>query len=267
MKHMLALVAVACLLAAPVMAQSTYSTLLGSVRDQADAAIPNAIVTVTEVNTHVGKTINANGIGSFEVPNLLPVTYDVAIEAPGFKKLNQRGVILEPRAAVRVEAKLEVGTTQTSIEVQAAAPVITTETATVSDAVSGGALRELPMNYRAVSTSPVYLISNLPGVIIDNSFGGSDISIAGSHPVQNEFTVDGFSVISVRSNGPNTQMFPSTEMVSEMRVTSEAATAEYGQVANVTFSSKGGSNQYHGSLFEYLQNDFFNGQVRSSTVS
>lgn len=258
MKKILAVALFAFLFAVSALAQSTYGTLLGSVKDQTEARVQNATVTVTEVNTHISNTAKTSELGTFEIPNLLPGLYDVVVQADGFKKLTHRGVILEARAQVRVDSTLQVGAMQTSVEVKAPDPVTTTETATVSDAMGGAALNDLPANFRAVSTSPVYLITNLPGVVVDNSFGGSDLSISGSHPVQNEFAVDGFSVISVRSNGPNLQMFPSSEMVSEMRVTSEAAPAEFGQIANITFTTKGGDDKYRGTLFEYLQNTDLN---------
>src|ERR1035438_6053673 len=95
MKRVFAILQLACLLAASAWAQSTYGTLLGSVKDPAGAVIPNATITALEVNTHISKTTKTSGLGSFEIPNLLPGTYDVAFEASGFQKQTERGVILE----------------------------------------------------------------------------------------------------------------------------------------------------------------------------
>ena len=243
--------------AGSVMAQSTYGTLLGTVRDATGAVVPQASITVTEIATNISKTGVANERGDYEIPNLLPGTYEIAVSASGFKKFIRRGVLLEPRAEVRVDAALEVGGTETIVEVIAAAPVITTETATVSDTEKSQELTQLPINFRGVSTSPLNAITNIPGVQVDSggALGGNAISIAGNHPAQNEFTVDGFSVSSPRYNGPLTEMFPSTEQISEIKVTEQLAPAEYGQVGDVSFVGKGGTNQYHGSLFEYFQND------------
>lgn len=243
--------------AASLFAQSTYGTLLGTVRDATGAVIPQASVTVTEVTTNISKLGITNDRGDYEIPNLLPGSYEVAVSAAGFKRFVRRGVVLEPRAEVRVDAPLEVGSTETAVEVSAAAPVITTETGTVSDIEKNQELSQLPINFRGLSTSPLNAITTIPGVQVDSggALGGNAISIAGNHPAQNEFTVDGFSVTSPRYNGPITEMFPSTEQIAEVKVTEQLAAAEYGQVGDVSFVGKSGTNQYHGSLFEYFQND------------
>lgn len=249
--------AAALVLPAAMFGQSTYGTLLGTVTDASGAVVPRASVTVTETGTNLSKDSKANERGDYEIPNLLSGAYEVSVEAPGFRKFVRRGVNLAPRAEVRVDVSLEVGTTGTAVEITAAAPVITTETATVSEAEQGREVMQLPTNYRGRSTSPLNAITTIPGIQVDSGgvTGSNSISIAGSHPSQNEFTVDGFSVTSPRYNGPTPEMFPSSEQIQEIRVTSELAPAEYGQVGDVTFISKGGTNQLHGSAFEYFQND------------
>jgi hypothetical protein len=265
-KKLLTIVFVVIVSAATALAQSTYGTLLGSVTDQSGARVQNASVTATEVNTRIVTTATTNSLGDFEIPNLHPGLYRVAVKVQGFKALTHEGVILEARAEVRVDSVLQVGTAQASVEVQAAAPVITTETAAVSDAIGGKDLNSLPTTFRATSPSPIYLMTNLPGVVVDSGFGGSDMSISGSNPVQQEYTVDGFSVVSSRSNGVEMQMFPSTDMVSEMSVNNEAANAEFGQVANLTFTTKSGTDQFHGALFEYIQNTDLNARNYFATT-
>src|SRR5712692_9749576 len=154
--------------AGSVMAQSTYGTLLGTVRDATGAVVPQASIAVTEVTTNISKTGVANERGDYEIPNLLPGTYEITISGSGFKKFIRRGILLEPRAEVRVDAALEVGGTKTIVEVIAAAPVITTETATVSDTEKSQELTQLPINFRGVSTSPLNAITTIPGVKVDS---------------------------------------------------------------------------------------------------
>jgi carboxypeptidase family protein len=168
--------------AASVAAQSTYGTLLGTVHDATGAVIPQASVTVTEVTTNISKSGVTNDRGDYEIPNLLPGNYEVAVSAAGFKRFVRRGVGLEPRAEVRVDVSLEVGTTETSVEVMGAAPVITTETATVADTQKNQELSQLPINFRGVSTSPLNAITTIPGVQVDSggALGGNAISIAGN---------------------------------------------------------------------------------------
>ncbi len=243
-------------------AQSTYGTLLGVVTDPSGAVVANAVIQATETNTGITKQTTTDTQGAYELPNLQPGIYDVAAIAGGFDKYIRTHVPLDPRASVRVDIALTVGTTQTTVEVQSSAPVITTESGTVSDVAAGKELKQLPLNYRANSTSPFNGITVLPGVQVDTggATGSASFSISGNHPAQNEISVDGFSVTSPRSNGPMIEVMPSTEQVSEMRITSQLAPAEYGQIGDIAFIGKSGTNQFHGSAYEYLQNDAFDAQ-------
>ncbi len=249
-----------CLTVAPLAAQSTFGTLLGTVQDASGAVVAGAQITVTEVDTGIQRTAVSDSRGDYQVFNLLPGNYQVAVVAAGFEQFVRKGIALDPRAQIRVDAALRVGSKGTSIVVTETVPVITTETATVSDVQTGQEIKDLPLNIRGKSTTPLYAVTLLPGIQVDSSgpTGSNGISVAGSHAAQNEFTVDGFSVSDVLRNGPTPEMFPSTEEIAELKVTSENAPAEYGQVGDLTFTTKGGTNQFHGSLFEYLQNDAVN---------
>jgi hypothetical protein len=264
------------LLATRLSAQSTFGALVGTATDPTGAVIPNAIVTATHLATNTSRSVSTDASGNYELPNLLPGAYDVSVKAPGFEGFVQRNVPLDPRATVRVDALLQVGTTQTTVEVKGLVPVITTETAMVGDLEGAQQIRQLPINTRALTTSPLTIITTLPGIQVDSggvlgsdANGAAGISLAGSRPSQSEFSVDGFSTSSVRNNGATPDMYPSTDGISELKVTTELAPAEYGQMGDVSFISKSGTNQFHGSLFEYLQNDaldaipaFANGKPR-----
>src|SRR5579863_2131390 len=230
---------VLCLSVAPLAAQSTFGTLLGTVQDASGAVVAGAQITVTEVDTGIQKTAVSDSRGDYQVFNLLPGNYQVAVVAPGFEQFVRKGIALDPRAQIRVDAALRVGSKGTSIVVTETVPVITTETATVSDVQAGQEIKDLPLNYRGKSTTPLNAVTLLPGLQVDSSgpTGSNGISIAGSHAAQNEFTVDGFSVSDVLRNGPTPEMFPSTEDIAELKVTSEIAPAEYGQVGDITFTT------------------------------
>lgn len=237
--------------------QSTFGTLVGIVTDPTGALVPNATVIATHVATNTAKSVTTDSSGSYELPNLLPGAYNVAVRAAGFEELVQQNIPLDPRATVRVNAVLQVGATQTKVEVTGAPPVITTETGTVAEIENSQIVSQLPINVRALDTSPLAIITTLPGVAVDpnGTTSGGDISIGGARVSMTEYSVDGFSVDSVRQSGASAEMYPSTEAISEVKVTTEVASAEYGAMSDVTFISKGGSNRFHGSLFEYLQND------------
>jgi len=236
--------------------QSTFGTLVGIVTDPTGAVVPNATVTATHLATNTSKTMSTDSSGSFELLNLQPGAYNVSVKAAGFKEIVQQNIPLDPRAIVRVNAVLQVGATQTTIEVKGLVPVITTETATVSSMEGSEQINQLPINTRALDTSPLNVITTLAGVQVDSrGIAGGGISLAGMRPSQAEFSVDGFSTESVRNNGAEVEMYPSTDGISEVKVTTQLANAEQSQMGDVSFIGKGGSNHFHGALFDYLQND------------
>jgi hypothetical protein len=242
------------LLAAPALlvAQSTFGSILGTVTDSSGAVIPNAKVTITNLAENTSITLQTDAQGNYEAPNLKAGVYQVVIEAAGFKTFQAAKVELAARQVVRVNATLEVGAVTESIMVQAVAPVITTDTQTITASLDTRRVLELPVNFRgAGSTSPYRLLAFLPGVQSDDGF---NLSVQGAIPAQSEFTLDGISTVSVTGHSPLPEIYPSAEGIAEMKVQGVGGNAEFGQIGDVTTTSRGGSNEFHGSLFEYLQN-------------
>ena len=255
------LVCLCCLLSPGMLnAQSTNGTILGTVKDASGAAIPGARVTVTDALTNVGKTVETDKFGEYEAPGLLPATYDILIEEKGFEGSLKKGFVLDARATIRVDATLTVGGLQTKIEVTSATPAITTESGTIADELSSQAVSDLPLNFRAGNdkNGVLDLVSVMPGVQGDNGgdprFGRS-VTLAGGHQAMADITVDGFSIISTRFNAVFSEVLPGSEYISGVSVTTELGDAEIGQVGQVSIVGRGGTNEYHGSLFEYFQND------------
>jgi len=238
----------------PAIAQSTSGTILGTVTDASGAVVTGASVTITNLLTGIGRVVQTSNVGNYEASALVPGSYQVLIEMKGFERYLRTNISLDARATVRVDAVLVVGRSEQQIEVKSTTPLITTEAPTVSDTVDKQAVLNLPLNYRAVDTSPLSTVQAIPGVQVDPSF---NISVSGNHPAQNEISLDGFSVVNIRFNGPLSEMLPSTESLSEVKVTSQLGNAENGGLGDISFVSHGGTNQFHGSLFEYLQNNAF----------
>ncbi|HLM82983.1 MAG TPA: TonB-dependent receptor [Terriglobales bacterium] len=236
--------------------QTTDATMLGTVTDSSGAIVRGASVRVTDVETGIVRVAQTDDLGNYEISALRPGTYSLLVESKGFKTYLRPSLSLVARAAVRADAILAVGQSQERVEVTAGAPVITTETGTITETMGGQSVLDLPANLRSGDTSPYGLVTTLPGVQIDLT---NSISIAGSNPAMNELSVDGFTVknISNTRSGINAEMLPSTETVSEVKV-SELGLAEYAGVGDVSFVTRGGTNQYHGSLFEYFGNDDLN---------
>ena len=141
---------------------------------------------------------------------------------------------------------------QEKVTVEAKPELINTETQTISASIASTEVLGLPANYRgAGSTSPYNLLAFLPGVTGDED---GNISVQGTGINQVEYSMDGISTTNIRSSGPQREMFPSAESISEMKVQGSGGGAEYGNPADITTTSKSGTNVFHGSAFEYFQN-------------
>ncbi len=242
------------LLAAPglLSAQSTFGSIVGTVTDPSGAVIPAAKVTVTNLGENTSLALQTDANGNYEALNLKAGTYQVTVEASGFKSFRLAPVPLAARQVVRVNATLEVGSITESVQVSATAGLITTDTQTVTASLDTRMVLELPVNYRgAGSTSPYRLLAFLPGVQSDDGF---NYAVQGAVPAQTEVTLDGISTINVTGHNPLTEVYPSAEGIAEMKVQGVGGNAEFGQIGDITTTSRGGTNTYHGSLFEYMQN-------------
>jgi hypothetical protein len=157
-----------------------------------------------------------------------------------------------------------------TVEVADTVAVINTENAMISDSKDNQQITQLPLNNRATTTSPLAALSLSPNVQQDSS---GNIALGGASSAMVNFSVDGISTANVRQNGALQDAYPSQEGISAVRVTSFNNSAEFSQVGDVTFTTKSGTSQYHGSLFEYLQNDAldadpygFNGKLPNTST-
>ncbi len=242
-----------CLLATgAVIAQSTFGTVLGTVKDASGSAVPNAVVKLINLNENTIREVVSNSDGDYEVVNVKPGLYKVEVSATGFETTAVTGLTLVARQTLRADVSLQVGKVTQVVEVQGSSGVIATETQTISSSFGSQKILNLPANYRASgSTSPYILISTLPGVQADN---GNNFSIQGGLPSQSQFSVDGISITDVTGNAPLREAFPSAESIAEIKVQGVGNAAEYGQVGDVTVVSKSGTNDVHGSVFWFHQN-------------
>ncbi len=233
-------------------------TILGTVSDPAQAVIVGATVTVTNIDTNVSRTALTNSSGFYQIFDLIPGQYTAAVELTGFKRAVQRQFELQVAQSARVDLKLEVGDTKQSVEVSAAAILLNTTDATVGHVVGIHETRELPLNGR----NYLQLATLVPGtsVVGSRSFYNSgltdnqgSVSSGGSGEDRNQVTLDG---VNVKSYMINVAYVPSIDALREFKVETSPYSAELGTSsgAQVRLESKSGTNQFHGSLFEFLRN-------------
>ena len=254
--------ALLCLVCACAMfAQRDLATMAGSVTDPSGGVVANAKVTITEVGTGQVYELNTNSSGEFVRPALKPSTYVVTVTAPGFKRAEQKDVLLTAGERTGVNIVLTVGDVGQTVEVTASAPLLQTESTQVGAALNSKTVEDVPLGGQR---NFAYLARLSPGVVPaeqgarDSANGGFSANGVRSNG-QNNFLLNGVD------NNINTIDFlnqtayaigPSVEAISEMSVQTNGYSAEYGRAAGgvVNVNLKSGSNAVHGSIFEYLQN-------------
>ena len=233
-------------------AQSTFGSILGAVQDPSGAVVPGAVVRVQNLNDNTTREARTNDAGEYLVLNLNPGSYSVTASAANFVDKSLTGLTLSARQQLRADMKLQLAGSQTTVEVEAAeAAVVNTENGTIGDTKIFDQVVELPMNYRGGNDSPLAALTAVPGVQQDSN---GNVSIGGGTSAQIQYSVDGTSTVNIRQNGALNNMNPSSELISEFKVTQFNNNAEFSQMADVTIITKSGSKNFHGSVFEYLQN-------------
>src|SRR5229473_5707210 len=248
----LSLAAAVLFLTMPAQTQTVFGTILGTVTDPSGAVLLNVVITVTNQGENISRDVRTDAQGNYQAENMKAGLYTVSAKTTGFKDMVLTDVRLDARQTVRADMKLTMGSMEEKITVEAVPELINTESQTISASIGSTEVLELPANYRgAGTTSPYNLLAFLPGVTGDES---GNISVQGTGVNQAEYSVDGISTTNIRSSGPQVEMFPSAESISEIKVQGSGGGAEYGNPADITTTSKSGTNVFHGGVFEYFQN-------------
>src|ERR1700751_4878326 len=254
-------------------AQSTSASLAGRVTDPSKARIAGAKVVAINAGTNVSDEAPRNAAGEYYLRSLVPGTYRIEVEKPGFKKLIKPDVILHVQDALDIDFEMPVGAASERVTEEGGAPLLNTESASVSTLIDNRFVENMPLNGRSFSA----LIDLTPGVVLvpNNFFEEGQFSVNGQRPDANYFTVDGVSanlgtpVSSFGQGGtgqlPATDAFGgfsnlvSLDALQEFRIQTSTFAPEFGRTpgAQVSVVTKSGTNAFHGTAFEYLRNDIF----------
>ena len=247
----IALLSVALLWSLSGNAQSTFGSIVGVVKDPSDRVIPGAKLTLLSLEDHSTRDAISGADGAFEFMNVKPGAYELLAVSEGFAPLQLRGLQLDARQTLRADISLQVKSMSETVEVGDTAPMINTESATLSDSKSFLEISQLPVNYRGATTSSMAVLDTVPGTQQD---ANGNVAVGGGLPSQVQYSVDGASTVNIRQNGALANMNPSSELISEFRVSQFSNNAEFAQLGDITISTKSGTDHFHGSLFEYMQN-------------
>lgn len=250
------LVCALILLSASVLAQTTLGTITGRVLDASGAAISNASVTATNAGTGIPYRTNTNDAGNYVLQQLAVGTYDVEVEAKGFRKFVRKGVELNVAQTLSIDASLEVGQIEQTVEVVGNASTLQTATSDLGTTVENRKLVDLPLFVGGNVRNLEQFIFLAPGVTGDTG----NTQISGSPSRGKEVLVDGIASTGAESGGvvPGSAR-PSVETIGEFKLIRANFNAEYGRTGGgiEVFTTKSGTNDLHGAAFDYLRNDKF----------
>lgn len=236
------------------------TSLVGSVTDPDGSALVGAKVNAVEEGTKVVYPGTTNAQGNYAITFIAPGTYDITVEQSGFSKLVKTGVIVPIDQAVRTDFKLQVGVTTSTVTVSASTPPLSTDDATLGETFNTKTVQDLPLlGHNAleiaatasnVSIGPTSSYSGVPP--------GEDFIGAGQREIQNSLSLDGVSIMNnLISLAPAR---PSADMISEVQMQSGNYPAQYGSYLGIHINlvSKSGTNDLHGSVYDYVQNTSLN---------
>ena len=247
------------LMSATAFGQSERGTISGAVKDPSGAIVAGAKVTVTNTATNSPVIIQTTDSGDYTALSLQAGTYNVRVEKEGFRAAVINGVVLNASTDVRADATLEIGSTTTAVEVQASALQISTENAKTSAAVTNQMVDELPLVVSGTLRSPFDLASLTPEA--KNLGGDNGFILGGGQAAAYGTNLDGVSANTSRALSKSwvATNAPSLEAVTEFTVDTNGFKAEFGHAGGgvMNFVSKSGTNEFHGSAYEFLRNNAF----------
>src|SRR5713226_8258697 len=244
-----------------VFAQGSTATIIGTVRDVSGAVLPGTVVTVKHLETGLTRTDEADSSGNFNIPSLPVGPYEVTAEKMGFRREVRRGIDLVVGEEAQINMTLQIGSIDQQVTVTDAAPLVNTTLASTSGLITESQIKDMPLNGRSFDQ----LLALNAGVVNNTSNGSAAFpmfSVAGKRQETNRFLINGVDWIGgnatgqfITPQGASTQLL-GVDAVREYNVLEHTYGAEYGKRAGrqISVVTNSGTNQLHGSLFEFLRN-------------
>lgn len=235
--------------------QTIDTGILGVVKDPPGAVIAGAVVTITQPATGFTRSVTTAPNGSYEVRYLQPGEYNLEVTMSGFKTDRHSGIVLQISQLARIDVTLQLGEVKETVEVSSAAPVLQTENAVLGEVVARERIVNLPLNGRNF----LQLSTLTPGVVVREESNGERTRVIanGARDIWMQVNINGVTAVNNRANFVN--FYPSVDAIQEFKVQSSNYSAEYGgnAGANINMQLRAGTNQFHGSLFNFTRNDNF----------
>jgi hypothetical protein len=242
-----------------VLAQSDRGTITGIVSDSTGAVLPKASVSATNVSKGIVSNTVTNEEGNYTIALLPAGVYLVKVELAGFRTYIREGITIQVAQTVRLDITLQIGEISETVEVQGDASVLRTESAELSTSITTEKLSALPIDFSGAMRNPMSFLRLVPGSSVSRDQSWPVTSQNGLQSFSEEIRIDGAS-----STNPTPGVFneaqPSVDAIQEINIQTSNFNAEYGQAggAIMNMTLKSGTNQLHGTAYEYLRNEFFN---------
>jgi len=251
-------------------AQSDRGTIAGTVLDSSGGVVANVAVTVTSKETGANYGATTGPTGGFRIQDVRVGTYDVSVSAPGFRIEKKTGVVIQVNSTASLEFSLQAGNVTETLTVVADAPAIQTETSEIGTVVGTRQIEELPLALNGTGQSHLRSVESFvfltPGTVGPGTFSDSASSgifeskISGGQNLGTEVILDGASIAHAELGPTFDENAPSVEAISEFKITTSTISAEFGRTSGgvESFTTKSGTNSYHGAAFDLLHNDKLN---------
>lgn len=227
------------------------STLSGSVTDSSSALVPNVAIKLVNVLTGETYTVRTNESGYYTIALIKPGSYELTAKAPGFKQFRQTGVVLETGTPLRLDIRLELGGVSETVTVHAEAPLLQSESSSISVVIPNETIRNMPLIGRRAAQ-----LARLSGFMVQNGTG-SNFTMAGGRGNNANWTIDGGNAQNILLGVATLNFDPPIDSLQEFKVDVSNYKAELGRTGGgvVQMTTKSGTNHFHGSVYEFVRND------------